>query len=47
MKNLAVSRRYAKALILIGQEDGQAERYNEELTAMVDLLIRRKVLKRH
>lgn len=37
MKNLAVSRRYAKALILIGQEDGQAERYNEELAAMVDL----------
>jgi len=38
MKNLAVSRRYAKALILIGQEDGQAEQYNKELTAMVELL---------
>ena len=37
MKNLAVSRRYAKALILIGQEDGQAEQYNEELAAMVGL----------
>jgi F-type H+-transporting ATPase subunit delta len=37
MKNLAVSRRYAKALILIGQEDGQAEQYNEELTAVVGL----------
>ncbi|MEE4362511.1 MAG: ATP synthase F1 subunit delta [Desulfotignum sp.] len=37
MKNLAVSRRYAKALILIGQEDGKAELYNEELAAMVDL----------
>lgn len=38
MKNLAVSRRYAKALILIGQEDGQAEGYNNELSAMVGLL---------
>jgi F-type H+-transporting ATPase subunit delta len=37
MKNLAVSRRYAKALLLIGQEDGQAEQYNEELTAVVGL----------
>jgi F-type H+-transporting ATPase subunit delta len=37
MKNLAVSRRYAKALILIGQEDGQAELYNEELAAVVSL----------
>ena len=37
MKNLAVSRRYAKALILIGQEDGQAEQYNEELIAVVEL----------
>jgi F-type H+-transporting ATPase subunit delta len=37
MKNLTVSRRYAKALILIGQEDGQAEQYNEELAAVVGL----------
>ncbi|MCP4023696.1 MAG: F0F1 ATP synthase subunit delta [Desulfobacteraceae bacterium] len=37
MKNLAVSRRYAKALILIGQEDGQAEQYNDELVAVVEL----------
>jgi F-type H+-transporting ATPase subunit delta len=37
MKNLAVSRRYAKALILIGQEDGQAEQYNEELSAIAGL----------
>jgi len=37
MKNLAVSRRYAKALILIGQEDGQAEQYNEELGSIVGL----------
>ncbi len=37
MKNLAVSRRYAKALILIGQEDGQAEQYNTELGSVVGL----------
>ncbi len=37
MKNLAVSRRYAKALILIGQEDSQAELYNEELESIVQL----------
>jgi F-type H+-transporting ATPase subunit delta len=37
MKNLAVSRRYAKALILIGQEDGQAEQYNVELDSIVGL----------
>ncbi len=37
MKNLAVSRRYAKALILIGQEDGQAEQYNTELDSVVGL----------
>ena len=37
MKHLAVSRRYAKALILIGQEDGQAEQYNEELADVVGL----------
>ncbi|MBC8439875.1 MAG: F0F1 ATP synthase subunit delta [Deltaproteobacteria bacterium] len=37
MKNLAVSRRYAKALILIGQEDGLAEHYNSELGSVVGL----------
>ena len=37
MKNLAVSRRYAKALILIGQEDGKAEQYNAELESIVNL----------
>lgn len=38
MKNFAVSRRYAKALILIGREDGQADGYDNELSAMVGLL---------
>ena len=37
MKNLAVSRRYAKALILIGQDDGQADKYGKELDAIVGL----------
>ncbi len=37
MKNLTVSRRYAKALILIGQEDGRAEQYNTELESVVGL----------
>jgi len=37
MKNLAISRRYAKALILIGQEDGRAEQYNAELESVVGL----------
>jgi F-type H+-transporting ATPase subunit delta len=37
MKNLAVSRRYAKALILIGQEDSMAEHYNAELDSVVGL----------
>lgn len=38
MKNLAVSRRYAKALILIGKEDGKAEDYRKELQDVVGLM---------
>ena len=34
MKNLAVARRYAKALLLIGKEDGQAQNYREEIAAV-------------
>ena len=37
MKNLAIARRYAKALLLIGKEDGQADNYREELSAVADL----------
>lgn len=37
MKNLAVARRYAKALMLIGKEDGQAEKYTDELESFVAL----------
>ncbi len=40
MKNLAIARRYAKALLLIGKEDGQAEAYGEELAQVADLLER-------
>ena len=38
MKNLAVARRYAKALLLIGKEDGQAELYRDELAGVANLL---------
>ena len=38
MKNYAISRRYAKALMLIGTEDNQAERYQEELEGFVGVL---------
>ncbi len=37
MKNLSVSRRYAKALMLIGKEDGNADLYSEELSQAVEL----------
>ncbi len=44
MKNLAIARRYAKALLLIGKEDGQAETYREELGGFADLLAREEQL---
>ena len=37
MKNLAIARRYAKALLLISKEDGRAEAYREELARVVAL----------
>ncbi|SLM28969.1 ATP synthase subunit delta [Desulfamplus magnetovallimortis] len=37
MKNLSVSRRYAKALMLIGKEYGQTDQYRNELDEVVDL----------
>ncbi len=37
MKNLSVSRRYAKALMLIGKEDGNADLYKDELDHVVQL----------
>ena len=37
MKNIFVARRYAKALLLIGKEDGLTEKYREELGNISDL----------
>ena len=37
MKNLAIARRYAKALLLIGKENGQVETYREELSGIAKL----------
>jgi F-type H+-transporting ATPase subunit delta len=34
VKNLAIARRYAKALLLIGKEDGKTDTYREELGAL-------------
>ena len=44
MKNLAVARRYAKALLLIGKEDGRAEKYKDELVGVAALMEREKEL---
>ena len=38
MKNLAIAKRYAKALLMIGKEDGQAEAYQQELSGFADLI---------
>jgi F-type H+-transporting ATPase subunit delta len=38
MKNLTIARRYAKSLLMIGQQDGQAERYRSELQTVADLV---------
>jgi len=38
MKNLAIARRYAKAMLLIGQQDGQTERYRAELQSVAGLV---------
>jgi F-type H+-transporting ATPase subunit delta len=38
VKSSVIARRYAKALILIGKEDGQAETYREELNSVIEVL---------
>ncbi|MBS3809722.1 MAG: ATP synthase F1 subunit delta, partial [Desulfobacterales bacterium] len=38
MRSSAIARRYAKALLLIGKQDGQAEKYREELEDFIGLL---------
>jgi F-type H+-transporting ATPase subunit delta len=42
--SLRIARRYAKALLAIGREDGQAETYKEELGDFVKLLEEQKEL---
>ena len=44
MKNLAIARRYAKALLIIGKEDGRAEAYREELNQIAGLISKEKTL---
>ena len=44
MKNLTIARRYAKALLIIGKEDGQAEIYGKELDGFAKLVAREKEL---
>jgi F-type H+-transporting ATPase subunit delta len=44
VKNLVIARRYAKALLLIGKEDGQIDAYREELGAFARLIGREKGL---
>jgi len=38
MKNLAVARRYAKALLLISKEDGKTDAYRKELHGFANLM---------
>lgn len=45
MIDLTVSRRYARALMMLGQEDGKYKEYGEELKGFVQLLEREAELK--
>ena len=38
MRSSVIARRYSKALILIGKEDGQAEKYRDELDGFIAVL---------
>lgn len=44
MKNLAIARRYAKALLLISKEDGQTDTYRNELGGFAALVEQEKSL---
>ena len=46
MRNSAIARRYSKALLLIGKEDGQTETYREELESVTNLFNSEKELER-
>lgn len=45
-KNIAVARRYAKALLLIGKENGEAQSYRREIETFTALLAYEKDLER-
>jgi F-type H+-transporting ATPase subunit delta len=44
VKNLTIARRYAKALLIVGKEDGQAETYGDELDGFAKLMAKEKEL---
>ncbi|MDP2646784.1 MAG: ATP synthase F1 subunit delta [Desulfobacterales bacterium] len=44
MKQITISRRYAKALLLIGKDDGRAQVYGEELCKILELISKEKEL---
>ena len=44
MKNFAIARRYAKALLLIGKQDGEAETYRSELSGISNLITQNRSL---
>jgi F-type H+-transporting ATPase subunit delta len=44
LRSSAIARRYAKALILIGKEDGKAETYRTELDSIKGLMDREPIL---
>ena len=44
MRNLAIARRYAKALLLIAKEDDQIEIYRGELQTVTDMFLQQKEL---
>ena len=44
MKNLMIARRYARALLIIGKEDGNAETYRDELDGFAGLMSQHKDL---
>jgi len=44
MKDMVIARRYAKALLLIGKEDGQTEIYRDELDGIAGLIANDKQL---
>jgi len=44
VKNLAIARRYAKALLMIGKQDGEAEAYRSELSGISTLIAQNRSL---